>query len=340
MIIIMRRGATPEEIEQVKAKLEGLGFGVHLSEGVKRTILGAIGGDKSKIDVEQLMSLPGVERVVHVMEPYKLVSRAFHPDDTVVEVGDVKVGSGTLTVIAGPCAVENYTTLLETAKEVKKAGATILRGGSFKPRTSPYSFQGHGLEGLKMLASAGKAVGLPVVTEVMDTRDVEVVAQYADLLQIGARNAQNYPLLKEVGQSGVPVLLKRGMHCTYEDWLLAAEYIASSGNTQIILAERGIRTFETHTRNTLDLSAVPVIHKLSHLPVVVDPSHATGQAELVPAMAKAAVAAGSDALMIEVHHNPQTAWCDGRQSLNFQQFSQLMDEIRTIAQAIGRKVAA
>lgn len=338
MIVIMKLGAALTEVKQVQAKLEGLGFGIHLSQGVERTIIGAIGGDKSKVDIEQLYSLPGVERVVHVMEPYKLVSRTFQPDSTVIEIGKVQIGGPHIVIIAGPCAIESYTSLVDVAKEVKAAGANILRGGSFKPRTSPYSFQGHGLEGLKMLASAGRSAGLPVVTEVMDTRDVEIVAQYADILQIGARNAQNYPLLKEVGQIGKPVLLKRGMNCTFEDWLLSAEYVASAGNKQIILAERGIRTFENYTRNTLDLSAVPVIHRLSHLPVLVDPSHATGQRELVPAMAKAAIAAGADALMVEVHQSPETAWCDGRQSLDIAQFQALMQELSPIATAINRTI--
>ena len=338
MIVIMKTGSTPEEVSQVQQTLESLGFGIHLSQGVERAIIGAIGGDKSKVDVERLNSLPGVERVVHVLEPYKLVSKSLHPQPTVIEAGSACFGGNQVMVIGGPCAIEDYSALLEVAHGIKKAGANLLRGGSYKPRTSPYSFQGHGLEGLKMLASAGQTVGLPVITEVMDTRDVELVAEFADILQIGTRNAQNYPLLKEVGQTRRPILLKRGMNCTIEDWLLSAEYIAAAGNQQIILTERGIRTFETYTRNTLDLSAIPAVHKLSHLPVLVDPSHATGNSELVPTLAKAAVAAGADGLMIEVHHNPEAAWCDGRQSLTITAFQELMAELRPVAQAIGRTI--
>lgn len=338
MVVIMNSGATKENILQVQRWLEEMGFGIHCSQGVERTIIGAIGGDKSKVDIEQLLSLPGVERVVHVVEPYKLVSRSFHPETSVVKVGGVPIGRNNVVIAAGPCAIEDYQTLVQIAQAVKAAGAHILRGGSYKPRTSPYSFQGHGAEGLQMLHAAGQAVGLPVVTEVMDPRDVELVAEYADMLQIGARNAQNYSLLKEVGQTDRPILLKRGMHCTIEDWLLAAEYIAVQGNTQIVLVERGIRSFETYTRNTLDLSAVPVVHKLSHLPVGIDPSHATGMSELVPTMAKAGVAAGADFLMIEVHHDPPKAWCDGRQSLNCDQFAQLMTELAQVAIAVGRSL--
>lgn len=271
--------------------------------------------------------------------PYRLVSRQFHPEPTVVKIGHVEVGGPDVVIMAGPCAVETQEQLLAAARAVKAAGAQLLRGGAFKPRTSPYSFQGHGEDGLRLLAEARAETGLPIVTEVMDPRDVELVSRYADVLQVGARNCQNFALLRELGQARRPVLLKRGMHVTAEELLQAAEYIVAGGNRDVILAERGIRTFETATRNTLDLSAVPVVKEQSHLPVLVDPTHGTGRWELVPPMARAAVAAGADALLIEVHPNPAEAWCDGPQALTPKRFTALMEQLSAIAAAIGREVA-
>lgn len=338
MIVILKASAGQTGLQEVVSRLERHGLMVHVSEGVEKTIVGVV-GDKRGIDVDGLQALPQVERVVHVLEPYKLASRNFHPQDTVVSIGDVKVGGSEVVVMAGPCAVESREQLLESAALVKAAGARILRGGAFKPRTSPYSFQGFGEDGLKLLAEARDATGLPVVTEVMDTRDVELVAYYADCLQIGARNCQNFALLKEAGSQDKPVLLKRGMHVSIEEWLMSAEYIMAAGNEQVILAERGIRTFETATRNTLDLSAVPVVKEQSHLPILVDPTHGTGRWELVPPMARAAVAAGADALLIEVHPNPAEAWCDGPQALTPKRFTALMEQLSAIAAALGRETA-
>jgi len=286
-------------------------------------------------DVEKMK---GVERLVSDTKPFKLSSREFREEDTVVKVGKTEIGSKTLTVIAGPCAVESKQQTLKVAEFVKKNGATILRGGAFKPRTSPYSFQGLGEEGLKILAEARKKTGLSIVTEVMEPRYVKLVAKYADVVQIGARNMQNFPLLFEVGKCGKPVLLKRGMSATIEDLLLAADYVMSKGNEDVILCERGIRTFETATRNTLDISAVPIVKKLSHLPIIVDPSHATGRRDLIVPMAKAGIAAGADGIMVEVHSNPDKALCDGSQSLTLDGFSELMSEIKTISRAVGRRL--
>jgi 3-deoxy-7-phosphoheptulonate synthase len=338
MIIIMRPDANDEQINHVAEKLKKLGFGVHLSKGTERTVIGAI-GDKTSIQLEALQMLPGVSEIVPIRKPYKLVSREFKLEDTIVKIGDkVAVGAGKpIVVIAGPCSVEGKEEILEVAREVKKAGAVALRGGAFKPRTSPYSFQGLGEEGLKYLQEAREKTGLPVVTEALDTRDVPLVAKYADVIQIGARNMQNFNLLREAGKTGKPVLLKRGAGATIEELLMSAEYILSEGNRQVILCERGIRTLETYTRNTLDLSAVPVIKKLSHLPVIVDPSHGTGKWDLVPAMAKAAIAAGADGLIIEVHPHPDEALSDGPQSLKPDTFGQLMSELKLIAQAVGRQ---
>jgi len=337
MIIIMRPDATEEQINHVTEKLKKHGFGVHLSKGVERTVIGAI-GDKSAIELQTLEMLPGVSEIVPIRKPYKLVSREFKLEDTVVEIGNkVKIGKGEkICVIAGPCSVESREQIMEVAEGVKRAGAEALRGGAFKPRTSPYSFQGLGEEGLKLLAEARKRTGLPIVTEVLDPREVELVARYADLIQIGARNMQNFILLREVGKTGKPVLLKRGPGSTVEELLMSAEYILSEGNRQVILCERGIRTLETYTRNTLDLSAVPVIKKLSHLPVIVDPSHGTGRWDLVSAMSCAAVAAGCDGLIIEVHPRPEEALSDGPQSLKLDTFSELMGKLKLIAQAVGR----
>jgi len=338
MMIIMKSDATDEQINHVTDTLKKMGFGVHLSRGVERAIIGAI-GDKRTVTVENLLVLPGVAEVVPIRKPFKLVSREFKKEDTIVNIGSgVHIGaSAPICVIAGPCSVESKDQIIETAEAVKKAGAKALRGGAFKPRTSPYSFQGLGEEGLKYLAEAKKITGLPIVTEVMDTRDVDLVKKYADVLQIGARNMQNFTLLKEVGKAKKPVLLKRGSGSSIEDLLMAAEYVISEGNRDIILCERGIKTAETYTRNTLDLNAVPVIKKLTHLPVIVDPSHGVGIWDLVPAMAKASIAAGADGLIIEVHLKPEEALSDGAQSLKPDNFELLMNDLKKIAEAVGRK---
>ena len=337
MIIIMKPDATDEQINHVTEKLKKLGFGVHLSKGTERTVIGAI-GDKTTLQLETIQMLPGVSEIVPIRKPYKLVSREFKVENTVVEVSEkLSIGDQMpVAVIAGPCSVESREQILEVAEAVKKAGAVALRGGAFKPRTSPYSFQGLGEEGLKLLKEAKGKTGLPIVTEVLDTRDVSLVAKYADVLQIGARNMQNFTLLREVGKVGKPVLLKRGPGATIEELLMSAEYVLSEGNRNVILCERGIRTLETYTRNTLDLSAVPVIKKLSHLPVIVDPSHGTGRWDLVPPMAKAAVAAGADGLIIEVHPHPDEALSDGPQSLKPDTFAELMSDLKHVAQAVNR----
>ena len=337
MIIVLRPDATEEQQEHIIKKLKGLGLQVHISKGTERTILGAI-GDEAILRSVPLEAIPGVEKVLPILKPYKLASREFRKEDTVIDVGNARIGGKKIVVMAGPCAVENKTLLVEIAKEVKNAGASFLRGGAFKPRTSPYAFQGLEEEGLKYLAEARDRVGLPVVTEVMDPRDITLIAQYADVLQIGARNMQNFRLLKEVGLCRKPVLLKRGISATIKEWLMSAEYIMAGGNHNVILCERGIRTYETATRNTLDLSAVPVLKQMTHLPVIVDPSHAVGKWDLVAPMAKAAVAAGADGLIIEVHPNPEEALCDGEQSLKPKSFKQLMDELRPIARAVGREI--
>jgi len=332
MIIVMRKEVTDKEIKMVTDLLESEGFGTHLSKGVARTIIGAI-GDKTKINIDVIRMMKAVSEVISIQKPYKLVSREIYPEDTVIKISDtVSIGSNApAAIIAGPCAVESREGIIEIAKFVKKAGANLLRGGAFKPRTSPYSFQGLGEEGLKYLAEARDLTGLPIVTEVMDPRDVKLVAKYADVLQIGARNMQNFNLLKEVGKTNKPILLKRGPAATIEELLMSAEYIFSEGNKQVILCERGIKTFETYTRNTLDICAVPVIKKLSHLPVIVDPSHGTGLWDLVGPMAKAALAAGADGLSIEVHPEPKKAFSDGAQSLKFDTFEALMADIKVIA---------
>jgi len=337
MIVVMRKGASEDDIQRVMERLRELGFSVHLSRGVERTVIGAI-GDKKPERVQQIEAMEGVEKIVHILQPYKLAGREFHPEPSVVSVGPVRVGPDTLTVIAGPCAVESEEQILTVAEAVKEAGATMLRGGAFKPRTSPYSFQGLAEEGLKLLAMARERTGLPVVTEVMNPQDVELVASYADVLQIGARNMQNFPLLREVGRTNKPVLLKRGLAATIEEWLMAAEYIMSAGNHNVILCERGIRTFETATRNTLDLNAVPVVKHLSHLPIIVDPSHGTGKWPYVIPMARAAVAAGADGLIVEVHPRPEEAVSDGQQSLKPEKFRELMQEVSAIAAVLGRQL--
>lgn len=335
----MKPSATQEQINHVAEKLKQHGFGTHISQGTERTVIGAI-GDKSAIELETIQMLPGVSEIVPIRKPYKLVSREFKVEDTIVKIDSKLSISQTkpIAVIAGPCSVESKAGILEVAEEVKKAGAVALRGGAFKPRTSPYSFQGLGEEGLKLLKEAREKTGLPIVTEALDTREVGLVAKYADVIQIGARNMQNFNLLKEVGKTNKPVLLKRGAGSTIEELLMSAEYILSEGNRNVILCERGIRTLETYTRNTLDLAAVPVIKKLSHLPVIVDPSHGTGKWDLVVPMALAAIAAGADGLIIEVHPHPDEAMSDGAQSLKPKTFAELMSKLKLVAQAVGRQL--
>lgn len=338
MIIVMQQAATPEQINHVCEKVRELGLTPHVSRGVERTIIGVI-GEEEKLRVKPLEAFPGVDSVVPIQRPYKLASRDFRPEDTEFEMAHgVKVGGKRIVVMAGPCAVEGREMLFKTAGLVKKAGAAFLRGGAFKPRTSPYSFQGLGEEGLKYLREAADQFDLLVVTEVMDPRNVELVAQYADMLQIGARNMQNFDLLKECGASKKPVLVKRGLSATIQELLLSAEYILSKGNFKVMLCERGIRTYETATRNTIDINAVPVVKKESHLPILVDPSHGTGIRSFVAPIARAAVAAGCDAIMVEVHPNPEEARSDGPQSLLPEQFAALMNELRLIAKAVGREL--
>jgi 3-deoxy-7-phosphoheptulonate synthase len=335
MVIVMNIDATDKQISDITNLLTSLGLGYHISKGEEKIVIGVI-GDKKKLEGKAIEMMEGVEKVIPIVEPYKLASKIFKPEPTVVKVEDIEIGGSNIVIMAGPCAVESREQLFESAMAVKKAGAQFLRGGAFKPRTSPYSFQGLEEEGLKMLKEAKELIGLKIVTEVMDVHSVELVAQYADVLQIGARNMQNFPLLKAVGRINKPVLLKRGLAATLEEWLSAAEYILSEGNKDVILCERGIRTFETYTRNTLDLSAVPAIKKLSHLPIVVDPSHGTGKWHLVAPMAKAAIAAGADGLIIEVHPDPKNALSDGAQSLTPENFEALCQDIKVIAKAVGR----
>ena len=336
-IIVMRRDATRADIDHVVERLRDIGAEAHVSEGQIRTIIGAV-GDRAIIQQLPWEAFPGVERAVPVLKPYKFVSRDFHPDDSVVEVGGVPIGAGPVVVIAGPCAVENRDQLFTTAAAVQKAGARIMRGDAFKPRTSPYAFQGLGEKGLQLLAEARDELGMPFVAEVLDPRDVELVSAYADLVRIGARNMANFTLLAEVGRQPKPVMLKRGFTATIDEWLNAAEYVYKEGNHEVILCERGIRTFEQQTRNTLDISAVPVVEALSHLPVIVDPSHSAGRSALVPALTRAAVAAGADGVMIDVHPTPETAQVDGGQALLPDQFAELMDQVRAVAAAVGRSV--
>lgn len=337
MIIIMSPRASQEDIEAVVNRVEEQGIQTNLSQGEERTIIGCI-GDVRTLDHHSIQSMPNVENIVKVSHPFKLGSREFHPEDTRVDVGGIVFGGTAIPVIAGPCSVENEEMIMATAEAVRQSGASALRGGAYKPRTSPYSFQGMGVEGLQLLAEARRRYGLPVFTEAMAPEHIEQVAEYSDVIQIGARNMQNYPLLREAGQSGKPVLLKRGLAGTIEEWLLAAEYILAQGNPNVLLCERGIRTFETATRNTLDLSAVPVVKKLSHLPVVIDPSHGTGYWDLVTPMALAAVAAGADGLIIEVHPDPARAVSDGGQSLKFSVFDDLMRRVERVAESVGRSI--
>jgi 3-deoxy-7-phosphoheptulonate synthase len=335
MIIIMKHGATTSEVANVAARIEQMGCQAHLSEGSERTIIGVIGNGRP-IDRAQIEMMVGVERTVPVLRPFKLASRDFHPMDSVFPINGVSIGGKGIIVMAGPCAVESREQLMETAEMVKGAGAQVLRGGAFKPRTSPYSFQGLGEAGLRILAEAKRSTGMPIVTEVMAPEQVPLVATYADILQVGARNMQNYALLHAVGEAQRPVLLKRGMMSTIEELLMSAEYILSHGNQRVILCERGIRTFETYTRNTLDISAVPLLKQLSHLPVVVDPSHGTGHWNLVAPVARAAIAAGADGLIVEVHPRPEEAMSDGAQSLKPDRFADLLESLRVIAPAVDR----
>jgi len=337
MIVVMSRSATKEQIKNVEKKLLSLGFDTHPIYGEVKTVIGAI-GDKRFLNTHEITSMPGVECLVPIMKPYKLASRELHQDNTIIDVDGVKIGGNSIVVMAGPCAIESAESFMEIAVKVKEAGAKILRGGAFKPRTSPYSFQGLEEDGLKILAEAREATGLKIVTEVVDTRDVELINSYADILQIGARNMQNFRLLREAGMTSKPVLLKRGLSATIEEWLMAAEYILAAGNPNVILCERGIRTYETATRNTIDMSAIPVIKELSHLPIVVDPSHATGMWKYVGALSKGAVATGADGLIIEVHSNPASALSDGPQSLRPEKFAQLMKELQVVAAAVGRSI--
>jgi 3-deoxy-7-phosphoheptulonate synthase len=335
MIIVLKPKTTKKQYDHILARIKALGLKPMISKGTERTIIGVIGPEDA-LRSQPLEVIPGIEKVMPVLKPYKLVSREFKPESTIVHVNGVKIGGKTVVVMAGPCSVESREMLFETARLVKQAGATILRGGAFKPRTSPYAFQGLGEEGLKLLRKAADAQGMSVVTELVDSRDIKLMEQYTDIIQIGARNMQNFELLKAVGQSSKPVLLKRGLSATISEFLLAAEYILSQGNFDVILCERGIRTFETTTRFTLDLAAVPVIKKLSHLPIVVDPSHSTGAWEYVEPMARAGVAAGADGLIIEVHPNPEVALCDGPQSLLPKKFTKMMTAVRKVARAVGR----
>jgi 3-deoxy-7-phosphoheptulonate synthase len=337
MIIVLRPGATDEEIGQVCGRIEALGLTPHLSRGVERTIIGAIGDERILLD-RAIEALPMVEKVLPVVKPYKLASRDFHPENTVVQVGPVPIGGPRLAVVAGPCSVESREMVHAIAKEVQVAGAHLLRGGAFKPRTSPYAFQGLGEEALRYLAEVKAETGMPVITELMDPREAELVLRYADVVQVGARNMQNFRLLKELGTHPIPVLLKRGMSSTIRELLMSAEYIMSEGNYNVILCERGIRTFEDATRNTLDLSAIPILKQQTHLPVLVDPSHGTGKRELVAPMALAAVAAGADGVMVEVHAHPEEALSDGPQALLPAQFARLMQDLTRVAAAVGRTV--
>ena len=335
MVIVLEQNATDKQIRNVIKHLEDYGFQIHESQGVQNLVLGAI-GVKPDFDTRKIKVLPGVADVYRVTVPYKLASRNFHPADSVIKIKDVEIGGNKIVMIAGPCSIESEEQVFRLAETVAKSGAKILRGGAFKPRTSPYSFQGLGEEGLKYIRAAADEFGLLVITEVMQIDQIELIDKYADIFQIGARNMQNFSLLKEIGNTKKPVMLKRGLAATIEEWLMSAEYILSSGNPNVFLCERGIRTFEKYTRNTFDLSAIPVVHKKSHLPVIADPSHATGFRDQVPPMARAAVAAGADGLMIEIHYDPEHALSDGPQALLPDEFLQLITELQMIAKAVGR----
>ena len=338
MIIVLKPKTQEKDIQELVHKVESLGLTAHVSKGAETTIIGMV-GDVTKVDPKQLEVSPVVERVMHVSEPYKLANRAFHPEDSIIDVAGVKVGGDHLALIAGPCSVESKEQVIAIAKEAKAAGANMLRGGAFKPRTSPYAFQGMRTEGLDILVAAKKETGLPIVSELMSADYIEEFNEKVDLVQIGARNMQNFDLLKEVGKRCTkPILLKRGLSATYEEWIMSAEYIMASGNPNVILCERGIRTFESYTRNTLDLQAIPVIKRLTHLPIIIDPSHAGGKWWLVEPMAKAAVAAGCDGLMIEVHNDPEHALCDGPQSLKPAKYTELLKQVSAIGEIVGKRL--
>jgi len=335
MIIVMKRGASAGDISFIVSQVEASGYRAHLSQGTERTIIGVVGDDRP-LENHNFELLSGVEQVVRILQPFKLASRDFHPENTIVDVRGVLVGGQQIVIVAGPCSVESRSQLLETAWAVKEAGATILRAGAFKPRSSPYSFQGMGEEGLELLAEAREATGMPIITEVMSTEQVPLVSKYADVLQIGARNMQNFPLLQAVGRTRIPVMLKRGLMNTAQEWLLSADYVLSGGNRQVMLCERGIRTFETATRNTFDINAIPLLKGWTHLPILGDPSHGTGKWDLVAAVGRACIAAGADGLMVEVHPNPAKALSDGAQSLKPEKFADLIASVRKIAPAVGR----
>ncbi len=336
MIIIMKSHVADEEIRAVEKKLESMGMGSNVSRGIERTVIGAI-GDERKVDMEALQALGGVENVIRVMKPYKIVSRESHPEDSVIDIGGIKLGGNTVQIIAGPCSVETQPQMDSAAESVAAAGCRLMRGGAFKPRTSPYAFQGAGVEGLDMFRRAADRHNLPIVTELMDVRMLDTFLEHkVDVIQIGTRNMQNFDLLKEVGRIQTPVILKRGMSATISEWLMAAEYIAAGGNHNIIFCERGVRSFETYYRNMLDVTAIPVLKRETHLPVIIDPSHAGGKAWMVPALSRAAIAAGADGLLVEMHPMPAEAWCDADQALSPPQLTQLMGELRGIAQVIGR----
>ncbi|WP_405379490.1 3-deoxy-7-phosphoheptulonate synthase [Phascolarctobacterium sp.] len=337
MIIVFKPTATVEDKARLKAQLEDRGYQIHASEGVNASLFGVV-GDTSALDMNLLLVNEGVEKVMRVQEPFKRANRMFHPDDTIVDVCGVPIGGKKIQVIAGPCSVESIEQITEVAQDVKASGATVLRGGAFKPRTSPYSFQGLKELGLDYLKAAREATGLPICTEIMSADKIERFVEDVDIIQVGARNMQNFELLKELGKTNKPILLKRGLSATIEEWIMSAEYIMAGGNENVILCERGIRTFEKYTRNTLDLSAIPAVKKLSHLPVVVDPSHAAGLWWMVEPLAKAAIAVGADGLLIEVHNNPECALCDGAQSLKPGRFDRLMQDLRGIAQIVGREL--
>ena len=337
MLVVMQQGATEEQIDTVIGRMVEMGFDVHRSTGVVHTVLGGVGG-KEEFDLEVFQVMEGVKEAHRIISPYKLASRSFRPQGTVVKVGDVEIGDGQVVVMAGPCSVESREQIERSAEVVASAGARVIRGGAFKPRSSPYSFQGLGEEGLRLLRDAADARGLLTVSEVMDSAQIPLVSRYSDMLQVGARNMQNFNLLRDLGKQRKPVLLKRGISATVEELLLSAEYILAGGNYDVILCERGIRTFETYTRNTMDISAIPVVHKLSHLPIIADPSHGTGRRDKVAPMARAAVAAGADGLLVEVHPDPDRALSDGAQSLRPEQFGELMGQLKLIAAAVGRSV--
>lgn len=338
MIIAMNSDATEEQIQEVCESIRRYGYNPHLIRGEERVVIGAVGHGDNKDHLQNLRSVPGVADVVPILQPYKIVSRELKPQKTIIRIGDLEIGGNRFIVMAGPCSVETREQLMETALAVKASGAQVLRGGAYKPRTSPYDFQGLEVEGLKLLAEARERTGLKIVTEVVTTEDTEIVAEYSDILQVGARNMQNFALLKRLGRARKPVLLKRGMSSTIKELLLSAEYIATHGNDQVILCERGIRTFETATRNTLDLAAVPLLNELSHLPVMVDPSHGTGRRSLIRPMAKAAMAIGADGVIIEVHPRPQEAWSDGPQSLTPSMFAEIMEDLRRYAEIESRYI--